>query len=768
MTDLTAIPSGDVREVASVTDDDFVLIDSSGTVARVGVPALKIELGYDNFDSIEENAAASAAAASASATAAAASASSVAARGDAQAILATAATKYGVVPSDPTDPVYVDDEMDTAMAAAVAAGEAKLYLLPGLHFFQRSIVVPAGLQLVGTGNMNAHRFGTADDAFDFIVDAPDVTTLVACGTGTKDYTIDYVTDGSHLGFVHTNANRIYTNTADQFVKLNDYTNQDAVGATPATPRAFSAFLTFEEGYHRYGLTSIRVISSCPDTDLDEVEGVGGYKRNDEIMPYADWDVGVLVSNAWNLQFEKCNIVGYWKNTGHLSYAAFLDNEDAETTPNAEHGLYDRCQFQCGVEIRSGDLYPIIDKTSDDVYMRWTPSHQFVPGGDTIRISQTDTFSSTIEYEYSACEYTSGNAPNFGANTLTTGYLILRNVRPVGAGSNDTSLIQTEHANAGECSKAVLTFSGGTSHTQFVACDLTDFAHCTGLDECSTDFNGVGLPGRPKYSTAFAVSGAPARAIKFSNCKMTTSGPVLAHIGMARDLLFDSDTYAETRPYKTTLAGSLDGERGAAIFAGSTVNFRQEVGSAGQASGRMGIGTGWNTVISIHPYRITREDTRMEDQLDHFYFHAGYVDYSLMFPRNTTYETQFKTAAGQALRISRIMEDGTEEKQFYCREVEGEQRVEINENTLHVTQSEQVRPGEDNTILLGGPSFRWEAAYAVAFRPGDGTVRWTTGAGSPEGSLTAVVGSMYTRTDGGSSTTLYIKESGTGNTGWVAK
>ncbi len=49
-----------------------------------------------------------------------------------------------------------------------------------------------------------------------------------------------------------------------------------------------------------------------------------------------------------------------------------------------------------------------------------------------------------------------------------------------------------------------------------------------------------------------------------------------------------------------------------------------------------------------------------------------------------------------------------------------------------------------------------------------TVFITSGTGSPEGAVTAPVGSLYLRTDGGSSTTLYIKESGTGNTGWMAK
>jgi hypothetical protein len=35
-------------------------------------------------------------------------------------------------------------------------------------------------------------------------------------------------------------------------------------------------------------------------------------------------------------------------------------------------------------------------------------------------------------------------------------------------------------------------------------------------------------------------------------------------------------------------------------------------------------------------------------------------------------------------------------------------------------------------------------------------------------VTAGVGSLYTRANGGTGTTLYIKETGTGNTGWVAK
>jgi hypothetical protein len=43
-----------------------------------------------------------------------------------------------------------------------------------------------------------------------------------------------------------------------------------------------------------------------------------------------------------------------------------------------------------------------------------------------------------------------------------------------------------------------------------------------------------------------------------------------------------------------------------------------------------------------------------------------------------------------------------------------------------------------------------------------------GAGTPEGAVTAPVGSTFRRTDGGAATSFYVKESGSGNTGWVGK
>lgn len=79
-----------------------------------------------------------------------------------------------------------------------------------------------------------------------------------------------------------------------------------------------------------------------------------------------------------------------------------------------------------------------------------------------------------------------------------------------------------------------------------------------------------------------------------------------------------------------------------------------------------------------------------------------------------------------------------------------------------------RPGADNSQTNGSSAARWSIGYFAQVRPGAGSAIWTSGTGSPETVLTAPVGSLYTRTDGGASTTLYVKETGSGNTGWVAK
>jgi hypothetical protein len=51
---------------------------------------------------------------------------------------------------------------------------------------------------------------------------------------------------------------------------------------------------------------------------------------------------------------------------------------------------------------------------------------------------------------------------------------------------------------------------------------------------------------------------------------------------------------------------------------------------------------------------------------------------------------------------------------------------------------------------------------------NGSITITTGTGTPEGAVTAPIGSIFLRDDGGASTTLYVKTSGVGSSGWTPK
>jgi len=71
----------------------------------------------------------------------------------------------------------------------------------------------------------------------------------------------------------------------------------------------------------------------------------------------------------------------------------------------------------------------------------------------------------------------------------------------------------------------------------------------------------------------------------------------------------------------------------------------------------------------------------------------------------------------------------------------------------------------------GPGLTIDQSDNVAIPNGSlaiGTPTISSGTGSPEGVVTAPIGSLFMRSDGGAITSLYVKESGTGNTGWVAK
>lgn len=82
----------------------------------------------------------------------------------------------------------------------------------------------------------------------------------------------------------------------------------------------------------------------------------------------------------------------------------------------------------------------------------------------------------------------------------------------------------------------------------------------------------------------------------------------------------------------------------------------------------------------------------------------------------------------------------------------------------------VRPVDSGGMSLGETSHRFSTLYAqtLSIGPDGGMIIWRTGTGSPEGAVSAAAGSFYIdRAAGPATTVIWVKKSGTGNTGWVS-
>jgi len=148
--------------------------------------------------------------------------------------------------------------------------------------------------------------------------------------------------------------------------------------------------------------------------------------------------------------------------------------------------------------------------------------------------------------------------------------------------------------------------------------------------------------------------------------------------------------------------------------------------------------------------------------------------------HATADRAFTMAGGQkfdfnAAADSRTVKSKPTVSNYYFDYSSGRFNIVINNlpvltmNTTSLLAYYQLRPATDATTFLGDAAARWVAVHASQYRYGPSSALiFQGGAGSPEGVVTAPIGSLYGRSDGGAGTCLYVKESGTGNTGWVAK
>lgn len=474
------------------------------------------------------------------------------------------------------------------------------------HYFFNKWTIDRRVAYYGLGAVNNVRTAvTSGDEYDDLMTSKNGATFIAMGNDAIIIEVDGCSDGENVGYVRDFSTAtvgvegyddIHPSSAAPFTKarLFDGSNRDASGATRATLKQLRCAVVVTDSFEKLTMRDIKIVSSNPGSG--ETYGLGGYADSSIVAAIPDYDIGLFYRNAVGVDFERVQIVGYWREIGTLNFLPPADGFTSVTADN-EQGLISRCVFQSGLAFRSGDLFPVVDKTSSAIYVRWSASHRF-PATGTVNISNGDTFNNSSEYTYTALAYSTAATPN----TAKTGEFLVFSIA-------DTSALE-----AGDKIEMHIG-QGGSSHTQIEDCRITGFDHHTGLDQAADDLAAY-TSGR--YTPALEISGAPMRAVKFENCVINSMSPVLVHVGAARDLEFDT-CYSEAKSFKWKFGESLQTSRGGVFIAGPTSagDYTDEIGAAGSARIYFELGGPWNSTVSFAPYIEPRAGRRLSTMTDVF-------------------------------------------------------------------------------------------------------------------------------------------------------
>lgn len=353
--------------------------------------------------------------------------------------------------------VKVDGETDDsdALIAAINSGRSKLRIPAGRCILSKTIAVPSGVTLEGSGI----------DYWDTYRPAPDRllkswskgTHLVFTGTGVKDKTFGNISNERPLKSV---------NGVD--CKFTSFTNEDAVGTTPATLKSFSVAVT---ATHTSQLKNLRIMLSN--------NGIDGYNDFSSSSLGDNWDIGLHVYDSSEAVIENVQVCGYWRVAGTL----LTENDGSLTMKgNPERTRVNRFYTQGirGLLIRNSPQIDVVSNTSSTITFKQRPS---------LRLTATNSF----RISGSAALYTFTGSTSDGTNITLTG------ITP----SLPTSLGVIRFPNIGN------NFSG----TVFENTVATSFEHSSGQSSDS-----LGLP----VAFALEIDGYPMRNLRFDKFKAQTT------------------------------------------------------------------------------------------------------------------------------------------------------------------------------------------------------------------------------------------------------
>jgi hypothetical protein len=548
------------------------------------------------------------------------------------------------------------------------------------------------------------------------------TQIIATGTGNRIYTVHGISSCAVSGGVVANPSTSsgYNNGS---YKLTSFMNPVSDGDAPRSPRTFSAALWIKPGAAGSDLSGFRVITDGGGDDGLDLWLTAGTTSTDWA---ADWDCGVVIEMAGDVRLANSEYVGHWRMYGELVLAIPADPND-DAIPAIFGTQHSNCTFagRAAIGVRGPDLWRVTAVGADYIEFDWADDHPFDAS------------------VYNQIGYGNGSFTLTGITTFTGQSKVSGNLRLTGVASAESisvgNIITTR------------VFGAGTSHCKWDRdCRFNGIHHTSGrkMHDQALGANAFDSP-----TAVIEVSGWRLTELQFFGALQTIEEVALqAHAMSASVFVMDWEASAAT-----------DGVSGARIITSPHEAASTRVTNpAGKTQfcvidsvrgARNETGIDWGPRYTTNAPSAFTSDTGLMEGFD-------IQTPSLLIDAHGINGTGSNpTASGVRTLIGMLGGIlGTD----------GSPKFVYSEPDDKLYAYEHIFPDADNTRDLGDSTHRYRAVYALQYRFAGGSNFIKAGVGSPEGVETAPVGSLYLNLSGGTSTTLYVKTSGTGNTGWTAK
>ena len=358
------------------------------------------------------------------------------------------------------------------------------------------------------------------------------THIRLVGTGTKDKTIDHISNFPLGGGKITNAD-IASGFNNSTYEFENFRNEDSTDENPSSLLGMSCGIHVKPDVSHFIIENMRIYPQ-------HTSGISGYIGTNSTLG-DNWDIGLWVDSANSGIVRNVQIVGYYRKAGAMITGV---NGEADATFN----LFDNCLFQ-GFKsclIRNADIHRLTAVTSTTLEMPWTSSHVVATSGNNISIPGAGTFTWTGASKSGDKVTLSGVTPN----PVTAGVTAPSAIRLLGSAGVTYGMYGTRFNNC---------HFGGLFHRSRKAANTTDI----GFDYASA---------------ALEVSGFGIRGLEFNNCNFQTNEEVTFLLHEADDILFQNcncepNTDAASNNTSRFIASDNSGHAGVTYPEGNTSNLR---------------------------------------------------------------------------------------------------------------------------------------------------------------------------------------------------